>query len=826
MYYDKLNYSIGKMESATWRSDLYTTIQYLGVFSLGLIVGALTMVIACLCVFKEYVKHTYLHRNRSVNVFTPHQVGYLLHKNLTEPSASDAESGKFLNAVLDLLFKEWRDTADLQRWVLKKINIELIELMETKAAQKLLQAIKINNFDLGPCLPVIHGVRIVEPYSFADNKIPDAVVLDIDLEYAGGFFLAIDVDLVFNKSAFISFRIKRFSGTARILFGRIPCTHWAVSFLKEPVLEFDVDTIFESHQLPQLGNLITNQLHNLVRKKHTFPHYKLRYNPFFSFQHSTQTLFDQNVEEIQINFNHLEVTLVSCTRLMLPKRVNVDTRRVVYATLSLDAVPCTAQPLLKVALNDQLGKHNLQVSSSNTIQSPAIAGLANSTSFAGNLKPEASTSRARGKLRKRTKQLKSMPALVSAACVAVSMPGAAQSLAGDTRSKKRNDKNSLENVRNHSYIMVTRHFSATLHEMLSHKFNSVPSKTVNVCSITLNNSSPEHCGIIEGDRILEINGQKVASLSQTIAIIEAVRAKKEKFQFKVQRSRSASLKMNIHNTENVDEDEGCNALHPPSPVSVKQEYTEPPSLDDIVFDGVVSDKERNGLKKKLQKNDLSPEKNSSESDTESDYSQLDSDALSEIMEPEDPLAEAESCTTSLPEVHESSANIVSTSLRGHNSASNPAFASDVRSESPFHLSRIHGNLNFARVTEDLSNRLYGTSLFDASASTSYGWKNETFRFNVTSSQKYLNIRFWLSDRKKLSDKNEKLKPVLVGNTAVALCELELLCNLVTSKTFTRRYKVSAPVGYFKLNIDDSFSRRSAFRKEYCFGDVTLTAQIN
>ena len=56
--------------------------------------------------------------------------------------------------------------------------------------------------------------------------------MNLDLTYTGGFQLAVDVDMVFGKSAFLSVTVTKLEGTARLQFTRIPYTHWSFSFIE------------------------------------------------------------------------------------------------------------------------------------------------------------------------------------------------------------------------------------------------------------------------------------------------------------------------------------------------------------------------------------------------------------------------------------------------------------------------------------------------------------------------------------------------------------------------------------------------------------------
>ena len=62
--------------------------------------------------------------------------------------------------------------------------------------------------------------------------------MEIDLTYKGGFQLAVDVDMVFGKSAFLSVMVTKLEGTARLQFTRIPYTHWSFSFIEVVEREF------------------------------------------------------------------------------------------------------------------------------------------------------------------------------------------------------------------------------------------------------------------------------------------------------------------------------------------------------------------------------------------------------------------------------------------------------------------------------------------------------------------------------------------------------------------------------------------------------------
>jgi len=56
------------------------------------------------------------------------------------------------------------------------------------------------------------------------------VTLLLDLTYNGRFQLAIDVDMVFGRSAYLSVMLTKLQGVARLQFTRLPFTHWSFTF--------------------------------------------------------------------------------------------------------------------------------------------------------------------------------------------------------------------------------------------------------------------------------------------------------------------------------------------------------------------------------------------------------------------------------------------------------------------------------------------------------------------------------------------------------------------------------------------------------------------
>ena len=61
-------------------------------------------------------------------------------------------------------------------------------------------------------------------------EVPQELDIAVDLEYTGGCHMAIQVDLVFNKSVYLSIKMVSLRGRARIQLSRHPLTHWSFAF--------------------------------------------------------------------------------------------------------------------------------------------------------------------------------------------------------------------------------------------------------------------------------------------------------------------------------------------------------------------------------------------------------------------------------------------------------------------------------------------------------------------------------------------------------------------------------------------------------------------
>lgn len=195
----------------------------------------------------------------------------------SEPAdAAKPETCHFLNAIFLFLFRELRDTPVVRHWLTKKIKVEFEELLQTKTAGRLLEGLSLRDISLGNSLPVFKTTKLMKPVHLNEDGMPEELNFEVDIEYNGGFHLAIDVELVFGKSAYLFVKMKRVVGRLRLQFTRMPFSHWSFSFLEDPLVDFEAKSQFEGRPLPQLTSIIVNQLKRVIKKKHTLPNYKIR----------------------------------------------------------------------------------------------------------------------------------------------------------------------------------------------------------------------------------------------------------------------------------------------------------------------------------------------------------------------------------------------------------------------------------------------------------------------------------------------------------------------------------------------------------------------
>ncbi len=99
---------------------------------------------------------------------------------------------------------------------------------------------------------------------------------------------------------------------------REPFCHWLCVFQEEPLIDFEVKSYFATRESPQLANIVTQQLRRAIRRKQTWPSYKVRYTPFFPTSKQSVPTNLTSTNGNNLIPGKFEITLTHCDRLSIP----------------------------------------------------------------------------------------------------------------------------------------------------------------------------------------------------------------------------------------------------------------------------------------------------------------------------------------------------------------------------------------------------------------------------------------------------------------------------------------------------------------------------
>ncbi|ENN72665.1 hypothetical protein YQE_10763, partial [Dendroctonus ponderosae] len=243
-----------------------------------------------------------------------------------------SKGGLAISLIMQFLFHELRHSEAIKRWLYKKLTMEFDELLTKTTMGKCFDSISIKDMDLGSQFPDIKDISVESVKLDEKEEHIEVLNLGLNVDYSGNFLLCIDAKMKFSKTAYLSIKVKKICGFARLQFSRQPYTHWSFSFYTEPVLELAVESHFQGRQLQSnITNLIVNQIKKAIKRKHTLPNYKIRYKPFFVKTDPSQLDIDDSENALQ---GTLEMNVSEVSRLSLP-----DNAQNIYLTIAIDAIP-------------------------------------------------------------------------------------------------------------------------------------------------------------------------------------------------------------------------------------------------------------------------------------------------------------------------------------------------------------------------------------------------------------------------------------------------------------------------------------------------------
>ncbi|XP_017773044.1 PREDICTED: PDZ domain-containing protein 8 [Nicrophorus vespilloides] len=256
-----------------------------------------------------------------------------LKKLVDSPDGKEkAGSSLPISLMLQFLFHELRHSDSIKKWLYKKLSLEFDELLTKTTIGKFFEAVTIRDMHLGTQFPDIKNIALDKiKLDDAEGHI-ETLNLSVTLDYTGNFSLSVGAKMKFGKTAYLSIKVKRIAGLARLQFTRTPYTHWSFSFYTEPEMEFAVESHFQGRQLQSnITNLIVNQIKKAIKRKHTLPNYKIRYKPFFVKTDPGQM---ESEETDVVPQGFLEVSCTEVSRLAVGPEIQT-----VYCTFTIDTIP-------------------------------------------------------------------------------------------------------------------------------------------------------------------------------------------------------------------------------------------------------------------------------------------------------------------------------------------------------------------------------------------------------------------------------------------------------------------------------------------------------
>lgn len=130
---------------------------------------------------------------------------------------------------MQFFFRELRSQGPVRRFLLRRINQEMEEVLTRGAVSKIIKGLKvcaefsksykdnvflilfvlcfhpkIYDVEMGSRAPSIHQIGVHRVGMDDDRKQMESVDFDLTIDYSGGLGIAIDVALAYGKSAFLS----------------------------------------------------------------------------------------------------------------------------------------------------------------------------------------------------------------------------------------------------------------------------------------------------------------------------------------------------------------------------------------------------------------------------------------------------------------------------------------------------------------------------------------------------------------------------------------------------------------------------------------------
>ncbi|CAF0999825.1 unnamed protein product [Adineta ricciae] len=285
--------------------------MFLLIILLSYLLGCASTIALLLYLYTRYVVYTPV----AINEHQEDQ--YESFKPLPENGGEKNSAVEAINYLFQFLFQELKDSSRLRRYLMHKLNTEFKELKNGRTGKIFLQNIVIQAFSIGKECPVFSDIHL-EHQERDERNLIKGFVANLDADYKDGFSVELEITLLFGHKCRLFVKVKRIQGNLRLEFRREPFCHWLCVFQKEPLIDFEVKSYVGSGESPQLAQIITQQLRRAIKRKQTWPSYKIRLQPFFptsKIPEPTEVLTPSGKNIIPGTF---DVLIKYCDRLSIP----------------------------------------------------------------------------------------------------------------------------------------------------------------------------------------------------------------------------------------------------------------------------------------------------------------------------------------------------------------------------------------------------------------------------------------------------------------------------------------------------------------------------
>ncbi|CAF2160450.1 unnamed protein product [Rotaria magnacalcarata] len=222
-----------------------------------------------------------------------------------------------VNYLLHFLFQEIKDGKRLRRFIMHKLHVEFDELKETRLGKLFLQDIVILSFSPGKECPIFSDIQFGRQER-DERQLIKEFVAKLNGVYRDGFSCTLDIKLAFGLQCQLYIKVNRIRGNLRLEFRREPFSHWIAVFQNEPLIDLEVRSYLFNREAPLLSTLITQRILRAIRRKHIWPNYKIRYQPFFPKSKQSLPIEIPSINNQNFISGIMEISIRYCDRLSIP----------------------------------------------------------------------------------------------------------------------------------------------------------------------------------------------------------------------------------------------------------------------------------------------------------------------------------------------------------------------------------------------------------------------------------------------------------------------------------------------------------------------------